>query len=291
MTAHTFFRILAVAAVVAVTACSESPTPSPKAAPAVQALRLYVFQCGMIDVNDISVFHPGVGKGQKKRLTDSCYLIAHPKGTLIWDAGLPDDLVKLPEGKSVMEGLFTMRVTKTLADQLKEIGYAPESITYLGISHMHFDHTANANLFPKATLLMQKEEYDAAFGPEPGKFGFDPTGYPTLRANPLKTLQGDHDVFGDGSVTIKRLLGHTPGHQGLYIKLPKTGNILLSGDLVHFTENWEKKYVPGFNFDKPVSIQTMKDVEKFLKDNNATLWIQHDLEQNETIKHSPAFYE
>lgn len=264
-------------------ACASTPSPSPTP-------RLYAFDCGHIDVLDISVFHPGVGKGEHKTLTDSCYLIVHPKGTLIWDTGLPDALAAVPEGKSLY-GVFNMKVKTTLASQLKQIGVAPESITYMGISHMHGDHIGNANLFPKATLLMQKEEYEAAFGAEPGKFGFDPTGYPTLGANPNKLLQGDYDVFGDDSVVIKRTLGHTPGHQALFLRLAKTGNVLLSGDLVHFTENWEKRYVPGFNFDKPQSLKTMDEVAGFLKDNQAQLWIQHDLEQNATIKHAPAFYD
>lgn len=268
-------------------ACSTPPSSSSNAS---ANPRLYAFDCGHIDVLDISVFHPGVGKGEHKTLTDSCYLIVHPKGTLLWDTGLPDSLVALPEGKQLY-GVFNMKVKNTLASQLKQIGVAPESITYMGISHMHGDHIGNANLFPKATLLMQKEEYEAAFGAEPGKFGFDPTGYPTLGANPNKLLQGDYDVFGDGSVVIKRTLGHTPGHQALFLRLAKTGNVLLSGDLVHFTENWEKRYVPGFNFDKPQSLKTMEEVAAFLKENNAQLWIQHDLEQNATIKHAPAFYD
>lgn len=264
-------------------ACASTPAPS--ATP-----RLYAFDCGHIDVLDISVFHPGVGKDDHKALTDSCYLIVHPKGTLIWDTGLPDALAAVPEGKSLY-GVFNMKVKHTLASQLQEIGVAPESITYLGISHMHGDHIGNASLFPKATLLMQKEEYEAAFGAEPGKFGFDPTGYPTLGANPNKLLQGDYDVFGDGSVVIKRTLGHTPGHQALFLRLAKTGNVLLSGDLVHFTENWENKYVPSFNFDKPQTLKTMNEVAAFLKENHAQMWIQHDLEQNATIKHAPAFYD
>lgn len=255
-----------------------------------QSLRLYAFNCGSIEVLDVSVFHPGIGKGERKMLTDSCYLVVHPKGSLMWDTGLPDGLAKFPEGKTVYD-TFTMRVTKTLAAQLQEIGRTPESIDYLGISHMHGDHVGNASLFPRATLLMQKEEYAAAFGAEPSKYGFDPSGYPTLRSNLVKQLEGDHDVFGDGSVIIKRTLGHTPGHQALYVKLPKSGNILLSGDLVHFTDNWVHKRVPGFNFDKERSAKTMQEVEEFLKANNATFWIQHDLEQNAGIKHAPAYYE
>lgn len=263
--------------------CGTSPTTQ-------QSLRLYVFQCGTIDVKDISVFHPGIGKDQPKTLTDSCYLIVHPKGSMMWDAGLPDALVNKPEGVTKYN-VFTMRVTNPVSKQFEAIGVSPDSVQYLGISHMHGDHVGNANLFPKATLLMQKEEYAAAFGPEPNKFGFDPTGYPTLKNNPVKQLQGDYDVFGDGTVVIKRMLGHTPGHQALFLKLAKTGNILLSGDMVHFTENWEHKYVPGFNFDKELSLRTMVEAEKFLKANHAQLWIQHDLEQNAKIDHVPQYYE
>ena len=255
-----------------------------------QPLRLYVFDCGAIDVLDISVFHPGIGKGERKTLADSCYLVVHPKGTLIWDAGLPDALARMPEGKTLYD-MFIMRVTKTLAAQMREIGYTPETIDYLGISHMHGDHVGHASLFPRATLLLQKEEYAAAFGPDPGQYGFDPSTYLALRANPVKILAGDYDIFGDGTVVLKRMLGHTPGHQALYVRLPKTGNILLSGDLAHFTDNWVHKRVPSFNFDKEQSVKTMQEAEQFLKANNAILWIQHDLEQNAGIKRSPAYYD
>ena len=180
--------------------------------PAVSSLRLYVFDCGTIEVSDISLFSPGVDKGKKKTLTDSCYLVAHPKGTLMWDAGLPDDIAKEKGGKKLSDD-FHVRLHKPLAQQLKEVGYASGAMTYLGLSHMDFDHIGNVSLFPNATLLMQAEEHDAAFGPNSAKFGNDPKNYPTLAANPVTKLTGDHDVFGDGSVVIKRAIGHTAGHQ------------------------------------------------------------------------------
>ncbi|WP_394826498.1 N-acyl homoserine lactonase family protein [Pendulispora albinea] len=257
--------------------------------PAEQGLRLYIFACGDIDILDVSIFHPGTGQGEKKRLGASCYLVVHPKGSLAWDTGLPDELAKSPAGKK--DDFAVERMPKTLASQYKEIGVDPASVGFLGISHMHSDHNGNANLFPRATLLMQKEEYEAAFGADPSKFGFDPSNYPTLKSNPVKKLEGDLDVFGDGSVVVKRAVGHTPGHQTLFVKLPKTGNILLSGDLVHFTENWQKRGVPVFNFNKEQSVKAMNDTAKFLEANHATLWIQHDYEQNQTLRHAPAFYE
>lgn len=264
--------------------------PGAAANPAVSSLRLYVFDCGTIDVKDISVFSPGVDKGKKKTLTDSCYLVVHPKGTLAWDTGLPDELATLKGGKKLSDN-FHGSLTKSLAAQYKAIGYAPAEVTYLGLSHMHFDHIGNVGLFPKSTLLMQAEEYEAAFGSDHAKFGNDPKTYPTLSRNPVTKLAGDHDVFGDGSVVIRRAIGHTPGHQSLFVKLPKTGNILLSGDLAHFTKNWENRRVPSFNFDKELSIKAMDEQAKFMKANKATLWIQHDREQNAKIRHAPKFYE
>jgi len=278
-------RSITLAALLLLAACTSRPSALP-----VEAPRLYVFDCGTIDVADISLFHPGIGKGEHKRLANTCYLVAHPKGTLLWDAGLPDELAQTPDGKTVFN-VFTARVTRPLAAQLAEINVKPERINYFGISHMHFDHIGNSALAPNATLLMQAAEYDAAFGPEPGKYGFDPTGYANLKTRKVKKLDGDYDVFGDGSVTIKRAPGHTPGHQALFVRLPKSGNILLSGDLVHFTDNWTHKRVPGFNFDKEQSAKIMDEVERFLKDNDAVLWIQHDLEQNAGLQRAPAYYE
>ena len=281
-----FSRLVISIFVLALSACASN-----KSAPApTSALRLYVLNCGMIEVLDLSVFQPGIGKGEHKTLTDSCYLVVHPKGTMMWDAGLPDALAQKPEGMTFMN-TFVMRMPQTLASQLKEIGYAPESINKLGISHFHGDHVGNVGLFSKAQLLIQKEEYAAAFGTEPGKYGFDPSSYASLKLNPVMQLEGDYDVYGDGTVVIKRMVGHTPGHQALFLKLPKSGNILLSGDLAHYTDNWEHMRVPSFNFNKEQSIKSMEDTAKFLKDNNAVLWIQHDLEQNAGIKHVPAYYE
>lgn len=251
--------------------------------------RLYVMDCGTIEVADASVFAPGVNVGKRKVLTDSCYLVVHPRGTLVWDTGVPDALADKPEG--LTRGVFTFKRDKTLVSQLAQVGYPPEKIDYVAFSHMHFDHVGNAHSFTRATIIMQKDEYDAAFGAAPEKYGFDPSAYSSIRSAPVKTLEGDHDLFDDGSVVIKRATGHTPGHQALYLKLAHAGNILLSGDLVHFTENWKDKRVPAFNFDQAQSHKTMDAVAQFLKENNASLWIQHDREQNAKIKHAPAYYE
>lgn len=265
-------------------ACTSQP-----AAPQAAVEKMYVFNCGRIDVGDISIFTgQDQDKGKTKTFAVSCYLVEHKNGTLLWDTGLPDALAQLPNG--VKMGPFSLTVQKPLVEQLKALGYAPENIRYVGFSHMHADHAGNGNAFTKSTLLMQAEEYDAAFGPEPQKYRFNPDYYKQLKDNKVVKLNGDYDVFGDGSVVVKRMVGHTPGHQSLYVNLPKSGPVVLSGDLAHFFDNWEHKRVPTLNFDKNASIQSMENMEKFLKQSGAKLLIQHDADQNQQIPHVPQPY-
>jgi glyoxylase-like metal-dependent hydrolase (beta-lactamase superfamily II) len=270
--------IVVCAIVLGAVASPRPPSPSP---------RLYALDCGTIDVPDMSFF-AGV-RGERQMLPDPCFLIVHPNGILLWDAGLSDELVRVPEGQLYMG--FRFQVTRTLAAQLAEIGVAADAVTYLGISHLHADHVGNAALFPHATLLLQREEYHAAFGPTPARFGMDTAAFPTLRKNPLRELEGDTDLFGDGTVIIKRAPGHTPGHQALFVRLRKTGNVLLSGDAAHLVANWTYHRVPGFNFDSAQSVRTMGALAAFAKAEHAAVWIQHDPQQNAGRRHAPAFYD
>jgi N-acyl homoserine lactone hydrolase len=251
--------------------------------------KMYVYNCGSIEVGDISLFTgQPEDKGKAKTLAVSCYLIEHKNGTLLWDTGLPDALAQMPGGTTM--GPFKLSVQKPIVEQLKATGYSPENIRYLAFSHMHGDHSGNGNPFAKSTLIVQKEEYDAAFGAEPQKYRFNPDYYNALKNSKVIKLTGDYDVFGDGSVVIKRALGHTPGHQVLYVNLPKSGPVVLSGDLAHFQENWDKRRVPVLNFDKAATLASMENIDKFIKQTGAKLLIQHDAEQNATIPHAPTPY-
>lgn len=254
-------------------------------------IKLYVFECGSIDVKDISLFSPGVDINKHKKFTDTCYLIKHDKGMLLWDSGLNDGLAAIPEGMSARDGKLHLQQKTPLLPQLAALNIKPKDIETVAFSHFHSDHVGNANAFAGAMLLIQDEEYLSAFGPEAKKFGFDPKLYSELNKGPVKLLMGDYDVFNDGTVMIKRAVGHTPGHQALFIRLPRTGPILITGDLYHFAKNREYRRVPAFNFDKKQTLKSMENIENFIKDNNAKVWIPHDYEQSKNIKKAPLFYD
>lgn len=253
--------------------------------------RLYVLNCGENDTKDLSAWSPGFNEGKAFEFSDSCYLIRHAKGWLLWESGVPDAIADKPDGVVVGNGMLTLHLRKTLRSQLYDLGVAPADISFLGFSHFHGDHVGNANLFTAATLFIQQAEYDAAFGPDAAKSGFNAALYDKLRDVPTVKLDGDYDIFGDGSVVIYSTPGHTPGHQSLLIRLPKTGPVLLSGDAVHFQENWENRRVPARNFNKEQSLASMQKLADILEREHAKLWINHDKASTDALPHAPEFIE
>jgi glyoxylase-like metal-dependent hydrolase (beta-lactamase superfamily II) len=266
----------------AVCACLLSSQPS-HAQPKSGIERLYILYCGEGTAGDISLWSPGVNVGKTMELSDNCYLIKHAQGWLLWDTGVADAVASMPEGLPPPNPRMTRyRRTKTLASQLEQLGVKPSDIRYVAVSHTHPDHIGNITMFPQSTVLVQKAEYDW-----PTPFG------QKLRAiaSPVNKLEGDHDVFGDGSVTLIATPGHTPGHQSLLVKLPKTGAILLSGDAVHFRSNWDNRRIPQNNFDKDKTAASMQRIADIVAKEKAQLWINHDKVQSDSLKMAPGFYD
>jgi glyoxylase-like metal-dependent hydrolase (beta-lactamase superfamily II) len=184
-----------------------------------------------------------------------------------------------------------MTATKKLVPQLAAVGYKPEDITYLAMSHYHSDHTANANVFSGSTWIVQESERTAMFSGKPIPITA-PATYAKLKDAKTKILKNeDFDIFGDGTVVIKTAPGHSPGHQMLFLKLEKTGPLLLAGDLYHYPEERSMDRVPTFDADREMTRRTRKDVEAFLKKSGAKLIIQHDKPTHQAMKYAPEFYE
>jgi glyoxylase-like metal-dependent hydrolase (beta-lactamase superfamily II) len=245
--------------------------------------KLYILNCGEGVAGDISRWSPGVNAGKSMDFVDNCYLMHHSQGWFLWDTGLTDAIAAMPNGQAPADPRMThWRRPKTLASQLEALGVKPAEIKYVAISHTHPDHIGNVEMFPQAMLLVQKAEYD---WPNPLGVGrFKPE-------HPVTKLEGDHDVFGDGSVTVISTPGHTPGHQSLLVKLPNTGALLLSGDAVHFRSNWENRGVPENNTDKDKTRASMERIAQLLAKENAQLWINHDKAQRDSLKLAPEFYD
>ena len=262
---------------------------TPAKPPVVKDVRVYVFDCGISKMTPAAVkqalgFDPEKIKGPLE-FAMPCFLIVHPRGTLMWDTGaVPDDAIGKPSGN--------FEVTKTLTSQLAAIGYAPKDITYLALSHYHADHTGNANLFAESTWLTPKAERDWMFAEKPQGF-INPAHYSMLRNSKTTILDKDeHDVFCDGKVILKAAPGHTPGNQVLLVKLAKKGPLMLSGDLYHYNEERTLGWVPlPLEFNAEQSKASRVKIEDYVKKMKADLWIGHDLTLRNNLKKSPEFYD
>ena len=266
----------------ALTACQLVPPSASTQRDTASVERLYILNCGEGVAGDVSRWSPGVNVGKSMDFADSCYLIKHRQGWLLWDTGVSDAIAAMPEGQRPSDPRAThWRRPKTLAAQLEQLGVKPSDIKYVAVSHSHPDHIGNIAMFPHSMLLVQKVEYE---WPSPGGPRFKPE-------LPVTKLEGDHDIFGDGSVTFVATPGHTPGHQSLLVKMSKTGAVLLSGDAVHFKQNWDNRRVPDINDNKEQTSRSMQRMADIMMREKAQLWINHDKAQRDGQKLSPDFYD
>ena len=262
----------------------------------VPGLRLYVFNCGILISNNPETYNLTRQEVKNTNMSVPCFLVVHPRGTLLFDTGLPDKMLGLPFNETTLNGqpnppstAYFVLVTKTLKSQLAEIGYTPDKINYLALSHSHSDHVGNANDYAGSTWLAQKAEYDFMFGPSVKPETINPN-YLALKNSKTQILEGDHDVFGDGTVVLKYTPGHTPGHQSLYLKLAKTGGVVLSGDLYHYPEERTLGRMPEREKTTGTSASRAA-LEAFMKEVKAELWIEHDISRSSKLKKSPEYYD
>jgi len=272
---------------------ADMPPPRPPRPPGVAPLpkvtapRLYVIDCGTLVYNrpeDYSLTREQVAD---TNMSVPCFLVIHPRGILLFDTGLSDRLVGRPLWENVDGGYGQIKFN-TLLGQLADIGVTPADITYLALSHSHFDHVGNANDYAGSVWLAQKAELDVMFGAHADST-YLPL-YSALAHARKEVFEGDHDVFGDGTVILKFTPGHTPGHQALYVKLARTGGVVLSGDLYHYAEERALHRMPKEE-ETTGTPASRALIERFLKEKNAQLWIGHSTAFFKNAIKSPGWYD
>jgi len=257
--------------------------------------KLFRLDCGRSLANDESVWTPGENVGRSIEFSSTCWLIKHGNEWLLWDTGVPESALKDPRGWSTLPKLIVYHLDKTLTDQLAQIGLKPSDITRVAISHTHGDHIGNVGLLPNSAIMMQRAEYswvNSPNGPNDNVNQLMALARKLLGTpKSLQLIDGDTDVYGDGSVTLVSTPGHTPGHQSLLVHLKNSGFIILSGDVVHSEENFDKNVVPSLNTNKAESIASMEKIRQMIATYKATLFINHDKKQTDKLKLLPAFYD
>jgi glyoxylase-like metal-dependent hydrolase (beta-lactamase superfamily II) len=259
-------------------------------------VRLYVLDGGVLE-SDPERYNLTPAEVQSTQLGVTAFLVMHPEGTLLWDTGAVPDDAWTPTGEPVARRIFLsdgrlrpITVTRSITEQIASAGVLPDEITYLALSHSHWDHTANANRFTAATWLVPQAEYDLMLPATPPPVA-QPSTFAALRSSRTVVVDGRYDVFGDGTVLLLPTPGHTPGHQSLYVRLANTGGIVLSGDLYHYPEEYTLDRLPTAEVDLSLTEASRAQLDAFMDETGATLWIQHDRIASRDWRKSPAFYD
>ena len=254
-------------ATLALAACAIAIVHTPAAAQAPPTMTLTRLACGTnAPPTDVGLRFSDTYdySGLMVQLSYSCYLIRHGDDYLVWDTGNP-------------VGTAATAPKTSLVDLLAQLKLTPAQIKYVAISHYHGDHVGQVSAFPQSTLLIGKGDWDVLTDPKaasianPAPFANWITG-----GGKVEPLSGDRDVFGDGTVIMLNMPGHTPGHHSLLVRLKEMGNVLITGDLAHFHENYDGNGVPTFNTDRAASLASLDRFKKLAANLHATVIIQHD---------------
>jgi len=270
-------------------------------------MRLYVFSSGFLNI-DKSALQAGAAPG-KIDVPVGFFLVHHPKGNVLFDTGNNDRVITDPSywgplGAMLNNPANHSRSPDVAIDrQLEKAGFKTSDINYVVLGHMHLDHAGNVGKFPNATIVYQRDEIVNAFWPKPGygccyissDFSMlrGPQGASMPNKQKVIELNGDLDLFGDGSLYIKRQVGHTPGSEMMVVRLPKTGAVVLTSDECYLPENLAKDLLPSISlaYDPASMLQGYNWIKHLRDAEGAQVFMAHDLEGYKQHKHSPDFYE
>jgi N-acyl homoserine lactone hydrolase len=265
-------------------------------------MKLYVFTSGGLTL-DKSIIQNGASG--KVTIPVGFFLIRHPKGDVLFDCGNNDKIITDPDyWGPFVKALDPVRTPDVAIDaQLAKINVKPADIKFVVLGHFHVDHAGNVGKFPDSTFVYQRDEIKNAFWPAPGyatffitqDFAWMRNGIGGGMASKAKVIElnGDLDLFGDHSIEIHRAVSHTPGSQMMVVRLPKTGTVLLTSDVIYLEENLQKNILPaiGSVYDPPGMLDGYAWAKQLRDREGADIIYAHDPDTFKAKKHSPEYYD
>lgn len=267
-----------------------------------KGMRLYIFTSGRLTLAKAILQNGAQGD---IKIPVGFFVITHPKGNVLFDTGNNDRIIADPNYWGPFIAVLNPERTPDVAIdvQLSQIGLKPDDIKYVVLGHFHADHAGNVGKFLNATFVYQRDEIQNAFWPAPGYATFFITrdfemlrndiGKPMPNKVKVIELNGDLDLFGDGSVYIHRTVSHTPGSQILVVRLPVTGTVVLPSDAAYLQENLDKDILPSVgSVYNPTGMLDAYTWMKRLRDlEGADIIYAHDPDVFKAHKQAPEFYE
>lgn len=199
------------------------------------------------------------------------YLVEHPRGTVVFDTGLHPDVRRDPERRiGFLADLFASELAAGIAVD-ERVAALDATVDVIVCSHLHFDHCGGNALLGDVPVLVQRAEWEAAHGGDPTAVYISAD---IDTGQEVRLVDGEHDVFGDGSVVCVPTPGHTAGHQSLRVRTPDR-ELVLAGDACYFRESLETSRLPPFGYDHAEQRRSL-DVLRRLERSGAHLLFGHD---------------
>ncbi|WP_067456295.1 N-acyl homoserine lactonase family protein [Actinomadura macra] len=223
--------------------------------------------------------------------TTHAVLVETDDGVLLWDTSCPRDWETRWEPTGLQEFFPYDQVTEEqyLDARLSQLGVSPDQIDYLVLSHLHFDHAGNIDMFARtgAKLIVNDKEKDWAFGYD-GAFNgahlkVDYEKYA------FETVSGDTAILP--GVTVLEAPGHTPGTMSLRVDLPDTGTMIFTSDAIYMGDSYGPPAVPAAIVnDLSAWYRSVEKIRGIAEETNATVVFGHDAAQLRSMRTSPTGY-
>jgi glyoxylase-like metal-dependent hydrolase (beta-lactamase superfamily II) len=241
-------------------------------------IRVYALCTGQIDIDRASMVSD-LTPGQRWTVPVLSFLVDHSRGRLLFDTGVHCQARIDPVGRLGAERVKRLGVRsqegEDVVPQLARLGLAPDDVRYVVNSHLHFDHCGGNEFFPRATFLVQRPELEAAR--RPGFVpGYSPSPLDFEHALEYRMIDGEHDVFGDGSVVLIPTYGHTPGHQSLVVRDGKGPQLVCAADACYTRDNMDRDVLPNVLWNPSVMRDSLATLRKLRDQAGATIFYGHD---------------
>jgi glyoxylase-like metal-dependent hydrolase (beta-lactamase superfamily II) len=223
-----------------------------------------------------------------------CYLIEHSRGLVLFDTGCSPQMVdNFNEYLGEFAAAIKLNFSRDLIvdAQIRALGYKPEDVKFVVVSHLHLDHAGGLYLFPQARFLVMAHELQYAWWPIPEqRLIFKVQDLLPTRGFDWLEVDGDFDLFGDGSIQMLKTPGHTPGECSLFVRLPNR-KVVLTGDTTHLRAALEGEITMPGDVDPAAAVLSLRRLKAIRDFHEVTLIISHDPEDWAEFPHAPAVIE